>query len=488
MRAAIVPVRLLGNAVTGLGRRLFSLQGAFLAAVAGGGLVYLIRQSFKAIDALAKVSDRLQIDIQALAGMRHAADLAGVSIESFDGAISIMVRELGKAQLGTGEAVRGLRLLGMSAGDLIRAGPEEAFKRIAEGIKGLGDSARQAAAASYFFGRSGMDLVTVLKGGRADMDLWIARAKEMGAVTREQAARVEAANDAFTTLRFQLTLITGQIAAELAPYLKVLADDLTGVANVGGAVGKAFEYALSGTIEWVGKLQQSLNFIFVQWLRLKTAVLDYAHLVAWYLGSESEKRLHDQWKQAQADLAAAMAPAAPNAGAVSDWFAGFLRRVKEAKAAAAAMGRDVAKEMVVPFEDIGDALAKAAERWRERLRSPIEKFGDMLRELRQLAEAGLLTGAEFARGRAVALQELLRGNQAKALAYKPVAATIYGSAADISARARLAVPREAGGVEAIWQRMLEQDRKGLVIDDDQLQLLGRIEKHLEAIRKNEWAL
>src|SRR3990172_9608385 len=73
-----------------IGSALFSVQSAILGAVGVGGLGALVKSSIDAGDALAKTADRLGITTQALAGLRYAGDLAGVSAEQLDTSLGKM--------------------------------------------------------------------------------------------------------------------------------------------------------------------------------------------------------------------------------------------------------------------------------------------------------------------------------------------------------------------------------------------------------------
>ena len=104
-RANILPVdRFFNKGLTGAGRRLGSFVGgiargatkllAFGGALAGiGGAAAfgaLVKSSFATIDALAKTADKLGVSTQALVGLRHAGELAGLSQQNLDTSLEKM--------------------------------------------------------------------------------------------------------------------------------------------------------------------------------------------------------------------------------------------------------------------------------------------------------------------------------------------------------------------------------------------------------------
>src|SRR4051812_48051365 len=61
---------------------ILSPLGLITGALSTGALIAGIKNAAHQIDELAKAADRLGISTQALAGLEHAADLAGVSSET----------------------------------------------------------------------------------------------------------------------------------------------------------------------------------------------------------------------------------------------------------------------------------------------------------------------------------------------------------------------------------------------------------------------
>ena len=103
------------NRITRLTKKVFSMQGAFVALVGGAGMGALVKQSLAVNDALAKTADRLGLTTEALAGLQHAAELTGAGTKTLDMALQRMTRRIGEAATGSGAAKDAITELGLSA-------------------------------------------------------------------------------------------------------------------------------------------------------------------------------------------------------------------------------------------------------------------------------------------------------------------------------------------------------------------------------------
>jgi hypothetical protein len=207
--------------------------------VAGiGGMGYMLKKTMESVDQVAKMSDELHISTEALTGLEHAAKISGTSIESLHKGIGIFVRRMGEAKYGVGEGVRGLKMLNLTAEEMIAMGTDEAFMEIAKRISEAGTAAEQAGIAYNFFGRQGTQLLNMFQQGREGIMAMREEAERLGLTfSRWDAARVEAANDALTRARAVLTGIFRQAAIQLSPYIEALADKFVDVSTAGEGLG-----------------------------------------------------------------------------------------------------------------------------------------------------------------------------------------------------------------------------------------------------------
>jgi len=220
------------------GRAMRRMAAGALAVAGVGGMGYMLKKTMESIDQIAKMSDELQISTEALTGWEHAAKISGTSIESLHKGIGIFVRRMGEAKYGVGEGVRGLKMLNLTAEEMISMGTEEAFMKIAERISQAGTAAEQAGIAYNFFGRQGTQLLNMFQQGQEGIEAMREEAERLGLTfSRIDAAQVEAANDALTRARATMTGLFRQATIELSPYIEVLADKFVDIATAGEGLG-----------------------------------------------------------------------------------------------------------------------------------------------------------------------------------------------------------------------------------------------------------
>lgn len=186
-----------------------------------GGAVFGLASSTAALgDNVAKTADKLGIGIEALQELRYAAERSGVSTENFDTALEKMVRNLGEASQGTGTAKDALDQLGLSAEELIQLEPEEALGLIADRMGEVGTQAEQAAIAADIFGRSGVGMINMLRGGSRGLRQLRDDARRTGYVLSEKAARdAEVFQDTLLDTQLALKGVKNTVGAELLPVV-----------------------------------------------------------------------------------------------------------------------------------------------------------------------------------------------------------------------------------------------------------------------------
>ena len=215
-------------------------------------LVLLSSHQFNAGDELAKTADKLGVTTQALAGLRHAAELTGVSTGTMDMAMQRFTRRAAEAAKGTGEAKGALQELGLDAESLVRLPLDEQMSQVADAMAGVDSQADKVRLSMKLFDSEGVALVNTLGGGAAALEKMTQEAEHLGlTLSRTDTAQMEAANDAITRLQGVFAGLTNQLSVAFAPIITFVADafrqaalDSAGFGNVGqkvaGAVAKAF--------------------------------------------------------------------------------------------------------------------------------------------------------------------------------------------------------------------------------------------------------
>lgn len=197
-----------------------------VAGVAGFGLV--IKSSMATTDALGKTARKIGVTTEALAKMRYAASLTGVSTETMDMALQRFTRRAAEAARGTGEAKDALRELNIDANSLIKMPLEQQMGELADAFETLGSDADRVRVAMKLFDSEGVALVNTLGVGKDALALMAQEADELGLALSGTAVKgVEDANDAFSKLGFLFKGVRDQTVAALAPALEKLANFLT---------------------------------------------------------------------------------------------------------------------------------------------------------------------------------------------------------------------------------------------------------------------
>jgi len=279
------------------GRALRRMAMGALAVAGIGGLGYMLKRQMEVIDATAKLSDRLGITTEKLIGLQHAASITGTDAETLNKALEIFTRRLGEMTMGSGEAKRGLDMLGLTMDQLIKLGPAEAFGLAADKINLLGTQAEKAAAAYFLFGRAGSQMLNLLEVGSEGLKDFQEEVEKLGLTfSRLDAAQIEAANDALTRARATLTGLFRQATIELAPYIEVLADKFVDVSTAGEGmaanVTKVFEFMSLGavsfgeTIQMLGVRHKQLNAVATEGLAKYFEILEKLDFIRALKGME----------------------------------------------------------------------------------------------------------------------------------------------------------------------------------------------------------
>ncbi len=217
------------SATTGLVKKL----GLALIGVAGArAMGRFISGQLKAIDSLAKVSRKLGLTTEALAGFRLAAELTGVNTQTLDMALQRMSRRLAEASMGTGEAKDALKELGINAERLAGLGTEQAFLKIADAISKVENPMQRLRLAFKIWDSEGVAMVNTAALGSKGLARLKQQAIDMGlAMSGDAAAGVVRANDAILVLKKSFVGLGRTLVVEFAEPLAKAGKFLTQAAK-----------------------------------------------------------------------------------------------------------------------------------------------------------------------------------------------------------------------------------------------------------------
>lgn len=220
-------------------------MGTVLAGAAAAGITAVVLSASKAIDELAKTSKAIGIATEDLQAFRLAGQLAGLSNDQFEKALKRMIKTVSDASHGLSTAERALEVLGLTTEDLIDLKAADQFRMIANAVRDAGRSTATTGAVMDIFGsRVGANLIPLLSQGAEAVDTARQEIEDMGiALSAVDAARVEAANDAFTRLKTLIVGLGQQLTVELAPDLERMIKSFTELAKEGAGAGEAIRDA-----------------------------------------------------------------------------------------------------------------------------------------------------------------------------------------------------------------------------------------------------
>lgn len=236
-----------------VGKSIINLKTGLVGLVGAAGFGAMIKASLASNDALAKTADKIGITTESLVGLRHAAELTGVSAGTMDMALQRVTRRVAEAAQGSGEAVGALAELGLNAKELGALPLDQQMGKIADAMGGVERQSDKVRLAMKLFDSEGVALVNTLAGGSAGLTEMAMQTAHLGAsITRVDAAKIEAANNAFTKTKLVMTGLTNQMTVALAPILEAISTmffqssmDSAEFGNVGQRVADALVSAFA---------------------------------------------------------------------------------------------------------------------------------------------------------------------------------------------------------------------------------------------------
>ena len=196
---------------------------------AGGALFAIAKSTANYGEELLKTSQKVGINVQALAGLQHAAHLADVSHEQLAKGLKFLSVNMVEASRHTNDGEALFRRLGVSATDTTgKLRPmEEVLLDVAEKFAQAKDGAGKMEIATKLFGKAGYELIPFLNQGKTGIQELMAEAERLGLVMSESDAKASNKfNDELKKMQGSLRGLTLQIGKELLPVFTQLFDVL----------------------------------------------------------------------------------------------------------------------------------------------------------------------------------------------------------------------------------------------------------------------
>jgi len=234
---------------------------------AGGALFAIAKSTANYGEELLKTSQKVGINIEALAGLQHAANLAKLSHEELQKGLKFLSVNMVEASRHTGDGEALFRRLGVAATDATgKLRPtEDVLLDLADVFAKSKDGAGKAEVAVKLFGKAGLELIPFLNQGKAGIAALMDEARSLGIVmSKEDAEAAERFNKELIKLQAGIKGVTLAVGKELIPIMTELFDLFK---NLG--IGSGLSSSLSFIHErFVGlnvllkELQANAQFLF----------------------------------------------------------------------------------------------------------------------------------------------------------------------------------------------------------------------------------
>ncbi len=249
-------IGLLGIGIAGLGAAVAGVIGTLVLA---GKAIFDIAQSTAEFGGkLFDLSKQTNFTVETLSALGQAAKTSGGSIDTVSASLGIFQANMLAAQQGQKEMSRLFKSLNIDTND-----NEKALRQAFKALAALGETEKQVGEARKLFGRSGREILGIIKETNGNLDEAIARYQKMGLIISTQAAAsADKFSDTLSELNDQLAAVGRTIGFAVIPVLTVFFEDmsrgLTGSAGNWATWGEAVQKA---TAVAVGAIEAFVQFL-----------------------------------------------------------------------------------------------------------------------------------------------------------------------------------------------------------------------------------
>jgi hypothetical protein len=216
--------RAFGNKLRSVGSA-FAVGGAAISAGAVAALAPLtaaVAEFAEVGSALDDMAQRTGASVEALSGLSYAAKMSGTDLGAVEGGIRKTQKAITEALDGSASMVEAFDALGLSAAELVQLSPDQQFARVAAAVGAIPDPTRRAAMAMQLFGKSGTELLPLMRSDLAELTT---EAKRLGLVLSTEDAQAAATlGDAIDRAGDTIRATWIQIGAAIAPAVTRLVE------------------------------------------------------------------------------------------------------------------------------------------------------------------------------------------------------------------------------------------------------------------------
>jgi hypothetical protein len=381
--------------------------GAAAAAITIAG----VRREMQNIDDTLDVAHKLgQTFAEVVLTRRSLGETSGLGDTEIDASMTKLQLNLAEAASGSGKLYDTLTRVGVDAGQLLQMGPVEQMRVLSQVTQGMQNPTDQLTIAYELFGKQGAALVASLREGPGHMEEMAKHAAAVGLTLSDaQAEQVGAANDAWTKVTDIATGAFRQIAAEVAPVLTTIFENIEGLAGPIQGWHVLLPTIVDNTVQWSGFIYDAAELASVMHTTLyKIVTLDWSG-VGENIQSAMTFDTGDKWLAQVAENRKKAAEAAKNSAVTRGSESDLAKIEKEHEAAdsAAKEAKNAAKEAEKLEEQRTKKIQDRLASMREELQvmqdikrfqslgfdaSEAKKMADDAKEMRQFADGANLGG------------------------------------------------------------------------------------------------
>jgi hypothetical protein len=194
----------------------YSMGQSILTATTS--LVSFISNSLEASAALWDAHEKTGFLVESLSALKNLGETAGVSFQSISTALGLFEKNMGAAHNATSKQSALFKSLNIDVDD-----HEKALRQAFVALFNMKEGEEQTSAAMQLFGRSGKEMVGVIKESNGNLDTAMAKFKELGTlISTEDAKAADQMTDALKATGQELLSVARDLSITLIPVFKVL--------------------------------------------------------------------------------------------------------------------------------------------------------------------------------------------------------------------------------------------------------------------------
>jgi hypothetical protein len=210
--------------IRGVAGGLSGALGALVPAAGIAGIAALGKNAIDAADNLNDLSQRVGVAVPTLSKFGAAAEDSGSSIEEVAKAMGRLSKGIVDPASKTNEALKSLGISSIDASGKVRS-VDAIMLDLADKFSRLPDGAQKTALAMELFGRSGMNLIPMLNGGRDALSQYAAT------IDTDMAQASDKFNDALNAIGRSVAGPFNEAVTALLPFITQAAEGIAGLAE-----------------------------------------------------------------------------------------------------------------------------------------------------------------------------------------------------------------------------------------------------------------